>query len=81
MNYIKLFDNFDPNHYINSSDEIDESLLNGIDAILLPITDDIYNYNHYIYDSDEVYNDKKKIRSQYLCRRWRGYLYGNPKLY
>ena len=61
MIYIKLFDNFNPNHYVTSSDEIDESLLNGIDAILAPIGDDGYKYNHYIYDRDEVYNDKRRL--------------------
>jgi hypothetical protein len=61
MIYIKLFDNFNPNHYVISSDKIDESLLNGIDAILAPISDDGYKYNHYIYDSDKVYNDKKRL--------------------
>jgi hypothetical protein len=61
MNYIKLFDNFNPNHYVISSDKIDESLLNGIDAILAPISDDGYKYNHYIYDSDKVYNDQKRL--------------------
>ena len=61
MIYIKLFDNFSPNHYVTSSDEIDESLLNGIDAILAPIGDDGYKYNHYIYDRDEVYNDKRRL--------------------
>ena len=61
MIYIKLFDNFDPNHYVTSSDEIDESLSNGIDTILAPITDDGYKYNHSIYDRDEVYNDKKRL--------------------
>ena len=57
MIYIKLFDNFNPNHYVTSSDEIDESLLNGIDAILAPISDDGYKYNYY---TDEVY-DKKRL--------------------
>jgi hypothetical protein len=61
MIYIKLFDNFNPNHYVISSDKIDESLLNGIDAILAPISDDGYKYNHYIYDSDKVYNDQKRL--------------------
>jgi hypothetical protein len=61
MIYIKQFENFDPNHYVTSSDEIDESLLNGIDAILAPIGDDGYKYNHYIYDRDKVYNDKKRL--------------------
>jgi hypothetical protein len=61
MIYIKLFDNFNPNHYIISSDKIDESLLNGIDAILAPISDDGYKYNHFIYDSDKVYNDQKRL--------------------
>ena len=61
MIYIKLFDIFSPNHYVTSSDEIDESLLNGIDAILAPIGDDGYKYNHYIYDRDEVYNDKRRL--------------------
>lgn len=61
MIYIKLFDNFNPNHYIISSDKIDESLLNGIDAILAPIGDDGYKYNHFIYDSDKVYNDQKRL--------------------
>ena len=61
MIYIKLFDNFNPNHYVTSSDEIDESLLNGIDAILAPISDDGYKYNHYIYDRDEIYNDKRRL--------------------
>lgn len=61
MIYIKLFDNFSPNHYIISSDKIDESLLNGIDAILAPIGDDGYKYNHFIYDSDKVYNDQKRL--------------------
>lgn len=61
MIYIKLFDNFSPNHYIISSDKIDESLLNGIDAILAPIGDDGYKYNHNIYDKDEVYNDKRRL--------------------
>ena len=61
MIYIKLFDNFNPNHYVISSDKIDESLLNGIDAILAPIGDDGYKYNHYIYDRDEVYNDKRRL--------------------
>ena len=56
MNYIKLFDNFNPNHYSISFDEIDESLLNGIDAILAPISDDGYKYNHSIY---EVYSKKR----------------------
>jgi len=61
MIYIKLFDNFNPNHYVISSDEIDESLLNGIEAILAPISDDGYKYSHYIYDRDKVYNDKKRL--------------------
>ena len=61
MIYIKQFENFDPNHYINSSDEIDESLLNGIDAILAPISDDGYLYTHYIFDKDKVHNDKKRL--------------------
>jgi hypothetical protein len=61
MIYIKLFDNFNPNHYVISSDKIDESLLNGIDAILAPISDDGYKYNHFIYDSDKVYNDQKRL--------------------
>ena len=56
MIYIKLFDNFNPNHYAISFDEIDESLLNGIDAILAPISDDGYKYNHSIY---EVYSKKR----------------------
>ena len=57
MIYIKLFDNFNPNHYAISFDEIDESLLNGIDAILAPISDDGYKYTYY---TDEVY-DKKRL--------------------
>ena len=61
MIYIKLFDNFNPNHYVISSDKIDESLLNGIDAILAPISDDGYKYSHYIYDRDKVYNDQKRL--------------------
>lgn len=61
MIYIKLFDNFNPNHYVISSDKIDESLLNGIEAILAPISDDGYKYNHFIYDKDKVYNDKKRL--------------------
>lgn len=61
MIYIKQFENFDPNHYVTSSDKIDESLLNGIDAILAPIGDDGYKYNHFIYDSDKVYNDQKRL--------------------
>ena len=61
MNYIKLFDNFNPNHYVISSDKIDQSLSDGIDAILAPITDDGYFFNHYIYDKDRVYNDKKRL--------------------
>ena len=61
MIYIKLFDNFNPNHYIISSDEIDESLLNGIDAILAPIGDDGYKYNHFIYDKDKVHNDNRRL--------------------
>ena len=60
MNYIKLFDNFNPNHY-SISFEIDESLLNGIDAILAPISDDGYLYTHYIFDKDKVHNDKKRL--------------------
>jgi len=61
MIYIKLFDNFNPNHYVISSDKIDESLLNGIEAILAPISDDGYKYGHYIYDRDKVYNDQKRL--------------------
>jgi hypothetical protein len=61
MIYIKLFDNFNPNHYIISSDKIDESLLNGIDAILAPIGDDGYKYNHFIYDKDKVHNDNRRL--------------------
>lgn len=61
MIYIKQFENFDTNHYIISSDEIDESLLNGIDAILAPIGDDGYLYTHYIFDKDKVHNDKKRL--------------------
>lgn len=61
MNYIKLFDNFNPNHYVVSSDKIDQSLSDGIDTILAPITDDGYFFNHYIYDKDRVYNDKKRL--------------------
>ena len=54
MNYIKLFDNFNPNHYSISFDEIDESLLNGIDAILAPISDDGYKYNYEVYDKKRL---------------------------
>lgn len=61
MNYIKLFENFNPNHYVVSSDKIDQSLSDGIDAILAPITDDGYFFNHYIYDKDGVHNDKKRL--------------------
>jgi hypothetical protein len=61
MIYIKQFENFDANHYVTSSDEIDESLLNGIDAILTPIGDDGYQYTHFIFDKDKVYNDKKRL--------------------
>lgn len=61
MIYIKQFENFDPNHYITSSDEVDEGLLNGIDAILTPIGDDGYLYTHYIFDKDKVHNDKKRL--------------------
>ena len=61
MIYIKQFENFDTNHYITSSDEVDEGLLNGIDAILTPIGDDGYKYNHFIYDRDKVYNDQKRL--------------------
>lgn len=61
MIYIKQFENFDANHYVTSSDEIDESLLNGIDAILAPIGDDGYMYNHFIYDRDKVHNDNRRL--------------------
>ncbi len=61
MIYIKQFENYDPNHYITSSDELDEGLLNGIDAILTPIGDDGYQYTHYIFDKDKVHNDKKRL--------------------
>ena len=61
MIYIKQFENFDTNHYIRSTDEIDEGLLNGIDAILAPIGDDGYLYTHYIFDKDKVHNDKKRL--------------------
>jgi hypothetical protein len=61
MIYIKLFDNFNPNHYVVSSDKIDQSLSDGIDTILVPITDDGYKYNHYIYDRDKIYNDQKRL--------------------
>ena len=61
MIYIKQFENFDPNHYVESTDEIDEGLLNGIDAILAPIGDDGYLYTHYIFDKDKVHNDKKRL--------------------
>jgi hypothetical protein len=61
MIYIKLFDNFNPNHYVVSSDKIDQSLSDGIDTILAPITDDGYKYNHYIYDRDKIYNDQKRL--------------------
>jgi hypothetical protein len=61
MIYIKQFENFDANHYVESTDEVDESLLNGIDAILAPIGDDGYLYTHYIFDKDKVHNDKKRL--------------------
>ena len=61
MIYIKQFENYYPNHYITSSDELDEGLLNGIDAILTPIGDDGYQYTHYIFDKDKDNNDKKRL--------------------
>lgn len=61
MNYIKLFENFNPNHYVNSEDELDKSLSDGIDAILAPITDDGYHYNYYIFEADRIQNDKKRL--------------------
>ena len=60
MNYIKLFENFNPNHYVNSEDELDKSLSDGMDAILAPITDDGYHYNYYILGAD-MQNDKKRL--------------------
>jgi hypothetical protein len=61
MNYIKLFDNFNPNHYVNSEDELDKGLSDGMDAILAPITDDGYHYNYYIFEADRIQNDTKRL--------------------
>jgi len=61
MNYIKLFENFNPNHYVNSEDELDKGLSDGMDAILAPITDDGYHYNYYIFGADRIQNDKKRL--------------------
>jgi hypothetical protein len=61
MKYLKQFENFDANHYVTSTEDVDESLLNGIDAILAPIGDDGYKYNHNIYDRDKIYNDQKRL--------------------
>lgn len=61
MIYIKQFENFDPNHYVTSSDKIDESLLNGIDAILAPLSDNGYLYSCYIFGKDKVHNDKNRL--------------------
>jgi hypothetical protein len=67
MIYIKLFDNFNPNHYVppgiepNSEDELDKGLSDGMDAILAPITDDGYHYNYYIFEADRIQNDKKRL--------------------
>jgi hypothetical protein len=61
MKYLKQFENFDTNHYVTSTEDVDESLLNGIDAILAPIGDDGYKYNHNIYDKDKVHNDNRRL--------------------
>lgn len=66
MNYIKLFDNFNPNHYVNSEDELDKGLSDGMDAILAPITDDGYHYNYYIFGADRIQNDSFTEKSNII---------------
>lgn len=62
MRYLKLFDNYDPNHYvIDKSGKVDQDLLDVIDTILLPITDNGYKFNTNIYDKDGRYNDRRRL--------------------